>query len=307
MPGGMLSVSSQGRTNGIVWAAVPLDGDANQWRGVKGILLAMDAKNVSKTLWTSEQAGERDRLGLFAKYVPPTIADGKVFVATYGDDEPRRQYGGNARPQQFPARYRVAVYGMLADSPSPVVNQSRDDVQLVRAAMEALPVLDTARCRQAEADSLDCTDELKRVVNAPSLARLMVPSGYTFAGCQLARITTAAKTAALPTALGIGFYAADTTAGQFSADHGRRSSSTELKVIGDAVLKSGQAAVLHEFAAVVNCDLAAGTKAGMRFKPYIDFVGGPPRTIYRNWDPVADNYILGGEIRQLDRRAEVLR
>jgi len=57
----------------------------------------------------------------------------------------------------------------------------------------------------------------------------------------------------------------------------------------------------------VNCDLAAGTKAGMRFKPYIDFVGGPPRTIYRNWDPVADNYILGGEIRQLDRRAEVLR
>jgi hypothetical protein len=30
-----------------------------------------------------------DRLGLFAKFTPPMVAGGKVFVATYGDDEPR--------------------------------------------------------------------------------------------------------------------------------------------------------------------------------------------------------------------------
>ena len=307
MPGGMLSLSSQGKTNGILWAVVPLDGDANRWRGVKGIVLALDARDVSKTLWTSEQAGGRDRLGLFAKYVPPTIADGKVFVATYGDDEPRRLYGGDARPQQFPARYQVVVYGMLTDSPAPLVNQSRDDVQLVTASTEALPAIDIASCRQTEADSLDCTQELKRVAGAPSLAQLTVPAGYTFAGCQLARVTTAAKTSALPGSLGIGFYAADTTAGQLSADHGRRSPSAELKAVGNAVLKSGRAAVLHEFAAVVNCDLAPGIKAGMRFKPYMDFVGGPPRTIYRNWDPIPDNYVLGGDSPQLDRRTEVLR
>src|SRR3954464_3837607 len=126
MPGCILSLSSQGRANAILWAVTPMDGDANMERGVKGIVLAFDALDVSKILWTSEQAGARDRLGLFAKYVPPTIADGKVFVATYGDDEPRRKYGGQMRPKALPARYQVVVYGMLPAPAIPVVDQDRD-------------------------------------------------------------------------------------------------------------------------------------------------------------------------------------
>jgi hypothetical protein len=39
---------------------------------------AATALDVSKQLWTSEQAGVRDRLGLFAMFGPPTIAGGKV-------------------------------------------------------------------------------------------------------------------------------------------------------------------------------------------------------------------------------------
>jgi hypothetical protein len=35
-------------------------------------------------------------------------------------------------------------------------------------------------------------------------------------------------------------------------------------------------------------------------------VGGLPRTVYRNWDPIAGNYALGGQITQLDRTPEVL-
>jgi hypothetical protein len=65
--------------------------------------------------------------------------------------------------------------------------------------------------------------------------------------------------------------------------------------------------VLHEFVGVVNCELAPGTIAGKQFKPYMDFLGGPPRTIYRNWDPIAGNYALGGPTARLDRGAEVLR
>ena len=61
-------------------------------RGVQGIVLALDAQDVSRQLWTSELSGPRDRLGLFAKFVPPTVAGGKVFVATYGNKEP------NVRP-----------------------------------------------------------------------------------------------------------------------------------------------------------------------------------------------------------------
>jgi hypothetical protein len=307
MPGGMLAVSSLGRTSGIVWAVVPLTGDANRFRGVKGIVLALDALDVSKALWTSEQAGANDRLGLFAKFVSPTIAGGKVFVATYGDDEPLRQYGGQVRPQALPGRYQVAVYGMLPDRPTPVVNQSRDDVQLVRAAVEGAVTVDTARCRPGLAETLDCTQELQRTAGAPSLERVTVPAGSTFAGCQLLRVTTVAKTSALPAAVGIGFYSSDTTSGQFSADQGRLVPRSDLKMVGAATLKNGEPAVLHEFAAIVNCELDPGTIAGKQLKPYMDFVGGPPRTVYRNWDPIAGNYALGDQTARLDRGAEVLR
>ena len=47
---------------------------------------------------------------------PPTVAGGKLFVATYGDNEPLRDYGGNNRPTQFP-RYGVAVYGAIVPPP----------------------------------------------------------------------------------------------------------------------------------------------------------------------------------------------
>jgi hypothetical protein len=307
MPGGMLALSSKGRTNGILWAVVPLDGDANKFRGVKGIVLALDAQDVSKALWTSEQSGTRDRLGLFARFVPPTIAGGKVFVATYGDDEPLRLYGTTVRPQSFPARYQVVVYGVLPEPPTPVVNQSRDDVQLIRATVEGSATIDTTRCRPESGQTLDCTGELGRVAGAPSLERVIVPAGYTFAGCQLLRVTTAAKTAAVAGALGIGFYAAQTTGGQFSVDQGRLVSNDSLKKVGDAVFKNGEPAVLHEFAALVNCQVTPGSTAGKLLKPYMDFVGGPPRTIYRNWDPIGGNYELPGQAGQLDRRPEVLR
>jgi hypothetical protein len=307
MPGGMLSLSSRGGTNGILWAVVPLNGDANKFRGVRGIVLALDARDVSKTLWTSEQAGARDRLGLFARFVPPTIANGKVFVATYGDDEPLRLYNPTVRPQAFPARYQVVVYGVLPEPTTPVVNQSRDDVQLVRAMVEGPVAIDTTRCRVEQAQVLDCTDELQRTAGAPSLERVMVPAGYAFAGCRLLRVTTATNTAALPAALGIGFYAAETTPGQFSTNLGRLVPGSGLKSTGTGVLKNGQSAVLHEFAGMVNCEVAPGTSSGKLLKPYIDFVGGPPRVIYRNWDPIGGNYALGGPNATLDRTSEVLR
>lgn len=307
MPGGMLSLSSQGQANGILWALAPLDGDANQWRGARGVLRAIDAQDVRRTLWSSEQVSARDRMGLFAKYVPPTIADGKVFVATYGDAEPLRQYGGDARPRQFPARYQVVVYGLLQAPPLSTIDQPRDDVQLLQATTEALPAMDLARCPGAEAGSLDCTAELQRVAGAPALERLLVPAGYGFAGCRLARVTLASKTSALPTALAIGFYASDVTGGQFSADHGRRSLAADLKATGTATLRNGQGATLHQFAAVVDCALAPDTRSELRFKPYMEFEGPPQRTLYRNWDPVPDNHVLGGAATRIDRRGEILR
>src|SRR4029453_12219123 len=45
--GGMLTASSNGTKagTGILWAVVPLDGDANSSRGTQGIVLALDAQD----------------------------------------------------------------------------------------------------------------------------------------------------------------------------------------------------------------------------------------------------------------------
>jgi hypothetical protein len=118
MPGGMLSVSSNGSKagTGIVWALVPSNGDANSCRGVKGMLIAFNAEDVTKELWRSQAkdataSDTHDSLGLLARFNPPTIANGKVFVGTAGDAEPLRRHGG-PRPAQGPANYRLVVYGL---------------------------------------------------------------------------------------------------------------------------------------------------------------------------------------------------
>jgi hypothetical protein len=78
MPGGMLSVSADKnkKGTGIVWATLPV----SEWpKGYfDGRLYAFNAETL-QPLWDSA-------LGKVAHWVPPTIADGKVFVAT-GDKQ----------------------------------------------------------------------------------------------------------------------------------------------------------------------------------------------------------------------------
>ena len=84
MPGGFLSLSANRDRagSGILWASHPLSGDANH--DVRpGILLAYDAENVGHELWNSEQVSWRDSVGNFSKFCPPTVANGKVYLATF--------------------------------------------------------------------------------------------------------------------------------------------------------------------------------------------------------------------------------
>jgi hypothetical protein len=84
MPGGMLSVSANGGTlgSGVVWASLPSQGNANQ-ATVPGVLRAFDASNLTE-LWNSTRVAA-DAVGTFAKFVPPTIANGKVYLATFSN------------------------------------------------------------------------------------------------------------------------------------------------------------------------------------------------------------------------------
>jgi outer membrane protein assembly factor BamB len=83
MPGGVLSISADGATEGtgILWATLPFEGDANQ-AVVPGVLRAFDAADVGRELWNSH-GDPADDFGNLAKNAPPTIANGKVYVSTF--------------------------------------------------------------------------------------------------------------------------------------------------------------------------------------------------------------------------------
>ncbi len=103
MPGGILTLSANGDdpTSGILWVNMPLDGNANQ-RVVHGVLRAFDAANfaarpgggvgVPKQLVqiysTVDNNQPNDSLGMYAKYVPPTVANGKVYMAANQEELP---------------------------------------------------------------------------------------------------------------------------------------------------------------------------------------------------------------------------
>jgi hypothetical protein len=311
MPGGMLAVSADGNKagTGIVWAVVPMDGDANQQRGVKGIVLALDAQDVSKTLWTSEQFSQRDRLGLFAKFTNPMIAAGRVYVATYGDDEPRRSYPpGPNHPMQFPAQYGVVVYGLL---PSPVdhptiVNQDSDDITVVRAATTDL-TLDATKCAPVDASTIDCTAALSAAAGAPAFHRAILASHIDLSLCSLLRVTTVSKDSALANTSGIGFYSSTVSEGnQAAEDSGVFVAKNQLHASGPATLRNGDAATLQDFVGITNCKSAGSAPPGRVFKPYMQFTGIGGLKIYHNWDR-ADNYLIDSAVTKFDRSAEVLK
>lgn len=86
MTGGMLAISANGTNagTGILWGSHQFTGDANQ--AVRpGIIHAYDAQDVSHELWNSEQFSVRDSVGSYAKFVPPTVANGKVYLATFSN------------------------------------------------------------------------------------------------------------------------------------------------------------------------------------------------------------------------------
>jgi len=93
-----LSISSNNGAagSGIVWAATSLSGNANE-ATVPGQLWAFRADDLTQELWDSQQNSSRDEVGNYAKFNPPTVANGKVYLPTFSD--------------------QVLVYGLLAPPP----------------------------------------------------------------------------------------------------------------------------------------------------------------------------------------------
>ncbi len=82
-PGAYLSLSANGNTNGIVWANAVLSGNANHG-SVPGVLRAYDANNIATELWNNQQNASRDSCSNFAKNGYASIANGKVYLGSFG-------------------------------------------------------------------------------------------------------------------------------------------------------------------------------------------------------------------------------
>jgi len=89
-PGATPVVSSNGTSNGLVWA---VETDAYTSSG-PAILRAYNATNVSDLLYASNLTGGRDTLGPAVKFVVPVVTNGKVYVG---------------------AQKEVDVFGLLTD------------------------------------------------------------------------------------------------------------------------------------------------------------------------------------------------
>lgn len=82
MPGGFLSVSANLDRDGLLWASTPFDSDALV-ATVRGNFRVFDA-NTLEPLWSTAKNDPADQFN-FAKYCPPTVANGKVYLATFSD------------------------------------------------------------------------------------------------------------------------------------------------------------------------------------------------------------------------------
>lgn len=104
-PGGVLSLSASGDTNGILWANAALTAHGNGHVNGPAVLRAYDANDITRELWNSNLDPERDAPGRISKNAPPTVVNGKVYLATFG-----------ALPVGTGALY---VYGLLPTPATP--------------------------------------------------------------------------------------------------------------------------------------------------------------------------------------------
>ncbi|HEY4379625.1 MAG TPA: hypothetical protein VGN01_04720 [Acidobacteriaceae bacterium] len=97
-PGAMLSLSANGGHDGILWAAIHATGDS--WHESRpGVLHAYDADDIRHELWNSLELPARDDCAEYSKMAPPTVANGRVYLASFGNE--------NVGTGQF------CVYGLL--------------------------------------------------------------------------------------------------------------------------------------------------------------------------------------------------
>lgn len=154
MPGGFLTLSANGQdpSSGIVWATMPRRNQDALNNTVRGVLRAYrawpDSGDELKEIWNSDSGtsvaappdcadrlqagpGSPDALGDFAKFAPPTVAEGKVYVSTFSH---RLVVYGLAQAGEAPAAGQAPAYDArldIAKMPTSVEPGAAFDVSIV--------------------------------------------------------------------------------------------------------------------------------------------------------------------------------
>jgi hypothetical protein len=138
MPGAMLSISADGKKPGtaILWASLPPFLNANR-QTVEGELAAYDATQFDAQgrlvlLWRSHQNVPHDDVGNFPKFCCPTVADGKVFHATFSNK--LRVYGKRPAPDggyvlAFGGKSGLTLNGSARSNGGPIRLTGQHDLQ----------------------------------------------------------------------------------------------------------------------------------------------------------------------------------
>lgn len=172
MPGAMLALSADGKQAGsaILWASLPPFGDANK-KTVDGVLAAYDAAQIDNQgrfvqIWHSHQNPDDDP-GIFAKFCCPTIANGKVFLATFSN--------------------KLRIYGLrpTADGGYNVGFGGRTGLSLNGSARSAAGLLRLTGKHDLQAGSVFCTNPVNvrsfnTVFRFQSTAGNNTADGFTF-------------------------------------------------------------------------------------------------------------------------------
>jgi len=111
-PGGMLSLSANGSRDGILWVNAALTAHGTAHINGPGVLRAYDANDVTRELWNSSLDPDRDTCGRVSKNAPPTVANGKVYLASFG----AQAVGTGA----------LYVYGLLDRPAAPEISGGRN-------------------------------------------------------------------------------------------------------------------------------------------------------------------------------------
>ena len=238
MPGGFTSISANGNTNGILWASTPYNGNAAgnsnpSYAGdglVQGVLYAFNADTL-QLLWSDKQNDGRDEIGLFGKFTPPMVANGKMYVPNFGPVGTTNGtgslvvYGLFNPPSTKPtltvtANNATRVYGAANPTFSGTVTgaqngdtftESFSTTATTTSAVGSYPIVPSVTGANLNNYTVTYVNGTLTVTGAPTTTTLSAPASSTY-GTSVTLTATVASTAGTPGG-SVNFYSGTTELG----------------------------------------------------------------------------------------------